>query len=273
MNIAQQKNALVPFAFGDNMVRVRMDENGNPWWVAKDVCRVLGLENNREAISNLDDDEKADVRITDTSSNGVEQRRTVNIISESGLYALVFRSRKPEAKAFSKWVRTDVLPALRKTGRYEVPGQPVSYRTAMPEELPPEALNLRPSTRQRLWQDALQTARLDGNGSAAAREWFVFLCRMMTAERPRNDVQQRILDFMDECLGQAKGYNTPSTRIYKAFVAWWTLHARNHRERLNVPGIKTVSVILAERFGRFKSSRIVFKDCRLIPDQERGGAM
>lgn len=265
-------DALVPFAFGDSMVRVRMDENGNPWWVAKDVCRILELGNVTEALRTLDEDEK--ITLTNPEGNpraGIPCK--MNMISESGLYALVFRSRKPEAKAFSKWVRTEVLPALRKTGRYEIPGQPVSHRTAMPEELPPEALNLRPSTRQRLWQDALQTARLDGNGSAAAREWFVFLCRMMTAERPRNDVQQRILDFMDECLEQAKGYNTPYTRIYKAFVAWWTLHARNHRERLNVPGIKTVSGILAERFGRFKSSGVVFKDCRLIPSQERGGAM
>lgn len=269
MNIAQQKNALVPFAFGDNMVRVRMDENGNPWWIAKDVALALGYQ--WKGIANIKHvpEEWRGIHSVQTPSGTQEML----MLSEQGLYFFLGRSDKPGALPFQKWLAGDVLPALRKTGRYEVPGQPVSYRTAMPEELPPEALNLRPSTRQRLWQDALQTARLDGNGSAAAREWFVFLCRMMTAERPRNDVQQRILDFMDECLEQAKGYNTPSTRIYKAFVAWWTLHARNHRERLNVPGIKTVSVILAERFGRFKSSRIVFKDCRLIPDQERGGAM
>ena len=262
-------DALVPFAFGDSMVRVRMDENGNPWWVAKDVARALGYEWNGQArIAHVPEEWRGVTSVVTPS--GTQEMLT---LSEQGLYFFLGRSDKPGALPFQKWLAGEVLPALRKTGRYEIPGQPLSHRTAMPEELPPEALNLRPSTRQRLWQDALQTARLDGNGSAAAREWFVFLCRMMTAERPRNDVQQRILDFMDECLEQAKGYNTPYTRIYKAFVAWWTLHARNHRERLNVPGIKTVSGILAERFGRFKSSGVVFKDCRLIPDQERGGAM
>lgn len=112
-----QSTQLTPFCFGDNLVRVVEDENGEPWFVAKDVCKVLELENVTKALYGLDEDEK----ITLTISNGNPRAgipNEMNLISESGLYALVFRSRKPEAKAFSKWVRSEVLPALRKTGRY-----------------------------------------------------------------------------------------------------------------------------------------------------------
>jgi prophage antirepressor-like protein len=95
-----------------------VERNGDPWFVARDVCRVLELGNPTEAVRNLDDDEKADLRITEVSSNGVEQARNMNIVSESGLYSLVFRSRKPEARRFRKWVTAEVLPAIRRQGAY-----------------------------------------------------------------------------------------------------------------------------------------------------------
>ena len=91
------------FNFGDYQVRTVIKE-GEPWFVAKDVCSVLEVSNNRDAISRLDYEDKAEVAITDTSSNGVTQSRTLTIINESGLYSLILTSRKPEAKAFKKWV-------------------------------------------------------------------------------------------------------------------------------------------------------------------------
>ena len=89
------------------------DKNGEPWWVAKDVCDVLTLTNPTEAIRALDVDEKSTLRI---SEGGPE----VNIINESGLYSLIIRSNKPEAKKFKRWVTEDVLPSIRKTGSYSV---------------------------------------------------------------------------------------------------------------------------------------------------------
>ena len=91
------------------------DKNGEPWFVAKDVCEILGVANSRDAVGNLEEDEKG-VVITDTLGG----KQEVSIISESGLYSLIFKSRKPEAKAFSKWVRSEVLPSIRKTGSYSV---------------------------------------------------------------------------------------------------------------------------------------------------------
>ncbi len=176
---------LTPFAFGDNMVRVRRDANGDLWFVAKDVCQVLEIQNPSDTVhKGLDEDEKADIDIIYTSSSGVAQRRSVLAVSESGLYALVFRSRKPEAKAFSKWVRAEVLPALRKTGQYRVSGTISTAQPAMPEELPGDVLAVRPAMRQRLWRDALDTARLEGAGLDVALQWFLSLCRMVAAAPP-----------------------------------------------------------------------------------------
>lgn len=96
-------------------VRVIM-QNGEPWFVAKDVCSILEIANSRDAVASLDADEKG-VATVDTPG-GKQEMATV---SESGLYALIFKSRKLEAKAFRKWVTSEVLPAIRKTGGYGMP--------------------------------------------------------------------------------------------------------------------------------------------------------
>lgn len=93
---------LTPFVFDEQLVRTMLDEAGNPWFVAKDVCHVLELGNVTEATRNLDDDEKAEFSITELRSDGVMQARKYVTVSESGLYSLIFRSRKPEAKRSRK---------------------------------------------------------------------------------------------------------------------------------------------------------------------------
>jgi prophage antirepressor-like protein len=90
--------------------------NGEPWFVAVDVCKALEID--ATATRRLDEDEKSTLRLTQTSSNGTEQGRDVTAISESGLYSLVLGSRKPEAKAFKRWITHDVIPTIRKTGGY-----------------------------------------------------------------------------------------------------------------------------------------------------------
>ena len=111
-------NELTTFDFEDFAVRV-VTRDGEPWFVAADVCRVLEIANSRDAVSGLDDDEKITVANPDGNPRaGIPHQ--FNIISESGLYALIFTSRKPEAKKFRKWVTSEVLPAIRKTGKYEV---------------------------------------------------------------------------------------------------------------------------------------------------------
>ncbi len=108
------KNALQIFTYNNNEVRT-VERNGDIWFVAKDVCDVLGLGNVTEALRNLDDDE-----LTSEILNSGGQGREMRLMSESGVYALVLRSNKPEAKAFSRWVRHEVLPQIRKTGQFSI---------------------------------------------------------------------------------------------------------------------------------------------------------
>lgn len=96
-------------------VRAVRGEDGEPMFVAKDVCVALEVKNSRDALARLDDDEKG-VVLTDTPG-GEQQMQAVN---EAGLYVLVLSSRKPEAKAFKRWVTHEVLPALRREGGYMV---------------------------------------------------------------------------------------------------------------------------------------------------------
>lgn len=91
-----------------------VDRKGEPWFVLSEVCEELGIANVSDAASRLDDDEKDSLRMT----NAAGQYRSVIIINEPGLYSLILGSKKPEAKAFKKWVTTEVLPQIRKTGGY-----------------------------------------------------------------------------------------------------------------------------------------------------------
>ena len=95
-----------------NDVRMVIHE-GKPWWVLKDVCDILGLTNPSMIADRLDDDERAKFNLG--------RQGETNIVNESGLYNVIFRSDKPEAKKFKRWVTHDVLPAIRKTGQYIKP--------------------------------------------------------------------------------------------------------------------------------------------------------
>lgn len=123
---------ITPFNFGIFSVRVITRDN-QPWFVANDICNALGYSNPRDAIAkHLDNDEKG-VATSDTL--GGSQQLT--IINESGLYALVLRSRKPEARKFAKWVTSEVLPSIRQTGSYQA--EPQAQRAANAHKLATKA--------------------------------------------------------------------------------------------------------------------------------------
>jgi prophage antirepressor-like protein len=116
-------NELTIFQFREKREFRTLERDGEPWFVAKDVCDILGFMNVTEALRNLDDDE-----ILNLSSTEVQDGRSgtwggassFNIINEPGLYRLIFQSRKPEAKEFKRWVFHEVLPSIRKTGSYSM---------------------------------------------------------------------------------------------------------------------------------------------------------
>lgn len=89
--------------------------DGEPWFIAVDVCRALDIQNSRDAVARLDDDEKNTVVLTDSIPGNPNRA----IINEPGLYSLVLGSRKPEAKVFKRWITHEVIPAIRRTGAYQ----------------------------------------------------------------------------------------------------------------------------------------------------------
>lgn len=104
------------FNASNQQVRTVLIDN-QPYFVAKDVCDALSIANNRDVLSRLDADEKG-VSVLPTSSG----KQEMNLVNESGLYNLIFQSRKPEAKTFRKWVTSEVLPSIRQVGKYETGG-------------------------------------------------------------------------------------------------------------------------------------------------------
>lgn len=103
-------NEMQRFDFKGAALRTLTDENGEPWFVAKDVCDILEISNPSDALKRLDDDER--------SRFNLGRQGETNIVNEAGLYVLVLGSRKPEAHEFKRWVTHEVLPQIRKTGGY-----------------------------------------------------------------------------------------------------------------------------------------------------------
>lgn len=190
-------NDMQIFTYNSNEVRT-VEMNGEPWFVLKDVCDVLGIANHKMTAQRLDADE---VSLTDlTDSMGRQQETTV--INESGLYNVILRSDKPEAKPFRKWVTSEVLPSIRKNGGY-IAGQ---------EQLTPEEL--------------MAKALLVANKTLADREARI---SELTVQNSHLTVEKQIMqpkaDYFDELVDRNLLTNFRETAKElgvkpKAFVDW-----------------------------------------------------
>ena len=128
------------FNADDRSIRTVMLES-EPYFVAKDVCTILGISNHNDAVGRLDDDERRGSVVPTPSGE-----QMITLVNESGLYHLIFQSRKPKARAFRKWVTSEVLPELRRTGRYEMnelqKSKPSKHYISRGELINAEILNL-----------------------------------------------------------------------------------------------------------------------------------
>lgn len=118
----ETKNEITLFKNSDFGEIRTLNINGEPWFVLKDVCEVLNISKHRDVAARLDEDERESVKL-DTLGG----KQNMTIINESGLYNVILRSDKPNAKPFRKWITSEVLPALRKTGTYSLAQKPDSY--------------------------------------------------------------------------------------------------------------------------------------------------
>lgn len=109
------KNNVTIYQFEQNEVRM-VQKGGEPWFVLGDICRVLSISHIKDTVERLEKDEVGQTEVIDKMG----RRQRAYIVNESGMYSVILRSDKPQAKPFRKWVTSEVLPSIRKTGKYEM---------------------------------------------------------------------------------------------------------------------------------------------------------
>lgn len=125
--------------FGD--VRVLLDEKHEPWFVGNDIARCLGYENLGNAVKRFVDDEDSIILTSDCKSMGFKINplinqavREIKLINESGMYSLIMSSKMESAKKFKRWVTSEVLPSIRKTGSYSMPSNNMPSKNELPSD-------------------------------------------------------------------------------------------------------------------------------------------
>ncbi|MGE4536335.1 MAG: BRO family protein [Desulfovibrio sp.] len=245
-----------PFFFDGRQVRVILGEQDAPWFVGKDVCEVLGISKYRDAVALLDSDERVS-RIVDTLG-GPQQMTTV---SESGLYALIFTSRKPEARAFRKWVTGTVLPALRRTGRFDMARSPVRAPVSL------AAMRIRPSARATVLTCAVRMAAQENGDMETVRQYFDAFCEMVGGGLPLPgqgcrihymDMADLFWQWADECLERDESGEVQAKNLYASFRGW----CRESR-RMEPPSMHVFGAWLGQHFRRRLSNVTYYQGLRL----------
>jgi len=183
-------SALEMFTSGDWSVRTEV-RDGEPWFVAADVCQALGIVNPSSTIALLDDDEKG---LHSVETLGGTQQ--VVVINEPGLYSLVLRSRRQEAKTFKRWITHDVLPAIRRTGSYSTAPALPSY----PEALRQLAAEIeRTSVLEQALAEATPKAALADDLLSADGDYDVRTAAQLLSSRAGVDVGAgRLRDYLQQ---------------------------------------------------------------------------
>lgn len=210
-------NDLNLFQYDDQPMRVEMID-GEPWFVAADVCAVLGIANDRAAVASLDDDERG-VATTDTPGG----RQEINTVSESGLYSLILRSRRPEAKAIKRWVTHEVLPSIRRTGSYSTaPALPAAPPTRLELAQMVVAAETEIATLTAAVEELEPMAAFADRVMSADGDWSVRDAAQMLSRDPAIDTgQNRLFGFIRK-LGWIDRTGTP----YQKFIAKGYLDTR-----------------------------------------------
>lgn len=189
-------NDLQIFNYNDQQVRT-IQQNGEPWWVLADICGALGLKNPSKVATRLDEDEKG---ITKSYTLGGEQQMT--IINEPGLYSVILRSSKPEAKTFKRWITHEVIPSIRKTGSYiKEPDPRIDTLTEEVYKLTQIVTKLAEANSTRLiysWND--EPIKL---GKAARRRWMRTLNEKLDLleekfKASRNEILHKVYVFVEQ---------------------------------------------------------------------------
>lgn len=199
-------------------LRGRLDENDQPWFVAADVCAALEIQNASDALAGLDDDEKMTLDISEGHSGQRGGAQKLNLISEPGLYSLVLRSRKPEAKAFKRWITHEVVPAIRRTGGYLI-----AAGNATPEEILARAVLVA--------QDTIK--RIEAKAAALEAQVAANHPKVVFAESVAISETTILIGELAKLISQAGGPDLGQNRLF----AWLRNHGYLHKtgSQYNLP--------------------------------------
>jgi len=243
---------VVPFYFQSSEVRTVAIEN-NPWFVAKDVCDVLDLSDTNKALRGLDDDEKGTNKVR--TLGGVQE---MLVVSESGLYTLIIRSNKPQAKPFRKWVTAEVLPAIRKTGSYSLPeGDKKVFVNHAHTKVTraPNGLDIRYT---------MDLGKIVANPTRQSVELLERLTGIQLSDIPltestKGDLDAWFLAFVEDCCFVEENERISSFLLYTAFREWL-----KKERKTPLPSISRFGNMAGNHFNRIKSGRIFYSGLNLI---------
>ena len=203
-------NAIQPFAFEDHLVRTIMDDGGEPWFVAKDVALALGYQwNGASRIAHVPEEWRRVTSVVTLRGDAQDMQ----ILSEQGLYFFVARSDKPAALPFQRWLAGEVLPSLRRTGRYALTEQDKAVGPQVPAWLGA----LTRVQRLHCLRLAVQARQQEEPGNV--EEIFLRFCGYLAL--PEQGTEDVSLDsFVRTCCRQDEGGSLSAVDLYRAFAAW-----------------------------------------------------
>ena len=220
LNNNQQTTGLQIFNNSEIGAKIRATtERNETWFVAQDICDILNLKNPRKAIQSLDMDEKNDVTISYTP--GGNQRvipdnqgfmQTTTVINESGMYALIFGSKLPTAKAFKRWVTNEVLPSIRRTGGYSV--RPAQHPTLPAPKYRPDFIKWKQAVCRYLNRNDLKTVATN------MKVTYSHVCKVYSG----NTMSRRIADRLTKLVisHKNKGIIYPEpVPVYRQLLIEW----------------------------------------------------
>lgn len=260
--------AMQSFGYGERLIRA-VDRDGVGWFVGNDVCGALEISNARHALSRLDEDERDCVAIDDA----IGRERETTIISEAGVYSLVFTSRKEAAKQFKRWVTHEVLPAIRQTGRYEAPAsreEPASadaIEVSVPDDM--ERLKAR--------LNLVREARYAFGRGGARRAWL--MCGLPDLSPPTPPpagiglpdtmatLHRSIVEWLDARCEAAPGHRVGSMVLYHDYLDWAKERELPAHEVLTVTAFGRQLTVCG--LGSARSNRVYRVGVRLV---NTGGA-
>lgn len=218
-------NALQIFNYQEKQVRTIL-QDGEPWFVAKDVCDVLEITNHRDATDRLNNVMKG-VATTDTPGG----KQEMLIVSEAGVYKLVFTSRKPEAEKFTDWLAAEVIPQIRRTGSYSV--QPLSPTEALLQSV------------QLLAEQEKRLARVEDKLTTVNHR-----INSLDAINIEGDARQRLVKMVQKYahgrgLAYNKGWHDFKAAFNLAYSTNLELLITNFRERTGIKNVSTPGYLAA----------------------------